>query len=81
MSQRGSSAKQFSSLGLPVLLGHSRKRFLGDITGVTEETDRDLATAVATAICFSKNIQFVRVHDVKATHQALKVAGAIDAAP
>ena len=67
----------FSSLGSPVLLGHSRKRFLGDITGMTEEMARDLASAVVTGLCASKNIDIVRVHDVAATRQALKVAMAI----
>lgn len=71
---------RFSSLELPVLLGHSRKRFLGDITGIPRETDRDLATAVVTALCCLKNIDIIRVHDVDATRQALKIVSAIAAA-
>lgn len=71
---------EFSKLGHPVLLGHSRKRFLGDITGKAEEMERDLASAVVTGICASKQIDIMRVHDVAATRQALKVARAIGSA-
>jgi dihydropteroate synthase len=66
-----------STLGLPVLLGHSRKRFLGEVTKIPREVDRDLATAVASALCIDKNIAIVRVHNVAATRQALLVAEAI----
>jgi len=69
--------KRFSSLGLPVLLGHSRKPFLGNITGITAEPDRDLATALVTALCSASTISMVRVHNVAATRQALQVAEAI----
>jgi len=70
----------FSSLGYPVLLGHSRKRFLGEITGMVEEMERDLASAVVTGLCATKNIDILRVHDVAATRQALKIAEAIRSA-
>mgnify|MGYP001814608895 CR=1 FL=1 len=68
----------FSQFGVPVLLAHSRKKFLGNITGVSEEQQRDLATAVVSALCASKNIDMVRVHDVAATRQALSISAAIE---
>jgi dihydropteroate synthase len=71
---------KFSSLNLPLLLGHSRKRFLGDITGIPAEAQRDLATAVVTALCASKKISIIRVHDVAATRQALLLAEAVQSA-
>jgi dihydropteroate synthase len=71
---------KFSSLRLPLLLGHSRKRFLGAITGIATEEERDLATAVITALCASKNISIVRVHNVTATRQALLLATALQSA-
>jgi len=71
---------KFSSLGVPVLLGHSRKRFLGDITGIDVEADRDLATAILTALCCTKNISIIRVHNVAATRQALLISEALQAA-
>ncbi|MFT5729050.1 MAG: dihydropteroate synthase [Desulforhopalus sp.] len=71
---------RFSQFGVPVLLAHSRKRFLGDVTGVTLEKDRDLATAVVSALSACKAIDMVRVHDVAATKQALDLAAAIETA-
>ena len=69
---------QFSAqLHLPLLLGHSRKRFLGEVTGIKEEAGRDTATAVAAALCADKGVAMVRVHNVAATRQALQVAAAI----
>ena len=71
---------KFSSLELPVLLGHSRKRFLGDITGVEHEAERDLASAVVSALCCTKGISIVRVHNVAATRQALHIADTLHSA-
>lgn len=71
---------RFSQFGVPVLLAHSRKRFLGDVTGVAQERERDLATAVVSALSACKKIDMVRVHDVAATRQALDLAAAIQAA-
>ena len=68
----------FSVLGQPVLLGHSRKRFLGDITGRPVE-ERDLATAVVSALAVTQGVSIVRVHDVASSKQAIRVAEAIDA--
>ena len=72
---------RFSELGLPVLLGHSRKRFLGDITGLDAATDRDLPTAVVSALAVTQGVAIIRVHDVASTRQALLVADAIRNAP
>jgi dihydropteroate synthase len=68
-----------STLGQPLLLGHSRKRFLGDITGKQVE-ERDLATAVVSAIAAMQGVSIVRVHDVLSSKQAIEIAEAIDAA-
>lgn len=67
---------QFSTLGCPVLLGHSRKRFMGDITGLDVEA-RDLPTAVISALALSQNVEIVRVHNVAASKHALAIANAI----
>lgn len=67
---------RFSQLGRPVLLGHSRKRFLGELTGLNAE-ERDLATAVVSALCLNKKVSLFRVHDVAATRQAIQIAQAI----
>lgn len=64
------------SLGRPVLVGPSRKRFLGAITGL-DVGDRDGATAVACVMAFERGARLFRVHHVAATRQALAVARAI----
>jgi len=70
----------FTRLGCPLLLAHSRKRFLGGLTGTTEPSERDLPTAVVAALAVAKGISMVRVHNIAATRQALIVAEAIAAA-
>ena len=68
--------ERLGELGTPVLLGHSRKRFLGDLTGL-EADQRDAITSVVSALSLDKNISVFRVHDVAATREAIKVARAI----
>lgn len=66
-------------LNCPILLGHSRKKFLGLLTGL-EAGDRDLPTAVVAALAVQQGIDIVRVHNVTACRQALQVAQAIQQA-
>jgi len=63
--------------GFPVLLGTSRKRFMGTICDVTEPSELVTATAVTTALGVMAGIQMFRVHDVKENRQAADVAWAI----
>jgi len=69
----------FKALGCPLLLGHSRKRFIEDITGLEVE-DRDLPTAVVSALSCAANVDIIRVHNVAATRQALQMTMAIQEA-
>lgn len=64
------------ALGQPVLVGTSRKRFLGAITG-REVEERDAATAASSAIALALGAHIVRVHDVAATIDAIRVGAAI----
>ncbi len=66
----------FSSLDRPVLLGASRKRFIGSVLGCTE-TDRELGTAVADAFAIAAGAHIIRVHDVAFHRDAVKMADAI----
>jgi dihydropteroate synthase len=61
--------------GLPVLVGASRKRFLGTLTGIKEPRERALPSAVAALLAVQAGAAIVRVHDVAETVQALRVAG------
>lgn len=71
---------KFRSLGQQVLLGHSRKSFLGLLTG-QEADQRDLSTAVVSALSVQSMVDIIRVHNVNATRQALQIAEAILEAP
>ena len=65
---------ELTSLGYPVLIGASRKRFLGKLLKADATTgDRDLATAVISNLAAQAGAWGVRVHDVPSTQLALSV--------
>lgn len=67
------------TLGFPVLVGASRKRFLGALLpDGAPVTDRDLPTAVVSALAARAGAWAVRVHDVRSTVRALSVVSAWD---
>jgi dihydropteroate synthase len=67
----------FHSLGCPMLLGASRKRFIGTISGAEKTQDR-MAGSVAVALAAAgQGAQILRVHDVRETVQALKIWAAV----
>ena len=68
---------QLVAIGYPVLLGTSRKRFMGSICNVSEPSQLVTATAVTTALGVMAGVTMFRVHDVKANRQAADVAWAI----
>jgi dihydropteroate synthase len=71
---------QLAARGMPVVVGTSRKSFLGRLTGVDVPEER-LAGSLASAVLAARDgARVLRVHDVAATVQALKVHQAIDAA-
>lgn len=68
---------ELHGLGLPLLVGVSRKSFLGTLTGVRDPHRRQLSTAVAVAECVRAGAQLLRVHDVAEMREALAVAEAL----
>jgi dihydropteroate synthase len=64
-------------LGFPVLVGASRKRFIGNLTGVEEAAERVYGTLAATVLAYEKGATLFRVHDVRANREALAVAEAV----
>jgi dihydropteroate synthase len=66
---------ELTALGRPLVIGTSRKSFLGRITG-RDVTERVHATAATTVIAFERGATVFRVHDVAATHDVLAVAAA-----
>lgn len=59
---------------IPVLLGPSRKKFIGDITNTPNPKDRDFVTGALVAACVSSGCDIVRVHDVNNCSKALRIA-------
>lgn len=72
--------ERFQTLGCPVLIGHSRKAFIGKLLDLAV-TERDQATAIISGLCTLKGAAIIRVHDVAATVQAVKLAAAVSNAP
>jgi len=62
---------------LPILMGPSRKKFLGDVTGRESPTDREWATCAISAISALQGANIIRAHNVKAVKDAVKVADSI----
>jgi dihydropteroate synthase len=70
---------EFSELGCPVLIGHSRKSFIGKLLN-TEVGERAVATAAVSVLCAVKGVSILRVHDVEKTVEAVRLAEAINKA-
>ena len=63
----------FHSLGFPVMLGVSRKRFIKDISGINDSSERLGGTISSGLYAMCQGVQILRVHDVNEVNQALKV--------
>ncbi|MFM5951619.1 MAG: dihydropteroate synthase [Micrococcales bacterium] len=73
---------KLEQLGYPILVGASRKRFIAGVIEPDEPAEvsnerRDLATAVLTALLLQRKIWGVRVHNVLATTDAIRVVAAL----
>ena len=69
--------RRLAILGFPVLVGVSRKRFIGEITRVDLAAERVFGTVGANVAALERGARLFRVHDVRASRQALDVAWAI----
>jgi dihydropteroate synthase len=67
---------EFRSLGYPVVVGASRKSFLGAVTGDRPVDDREEASLAAAVIAALRGAELVRAHDARGTHRALAVVHA-----
>lgn len=74
-------SERFIELGVPMLAGLSRKRMLGEITGRDVPAERLAASVAAHVIAVQRGARIVRVHDVAATVDALKLWQAVQAVP
>ena len=69
---------ELAKLGRPVLIGPSRKRFIGELTAQQTPAKRVGGTIAACLTAWRRGASIFRVHDVSAVRQALTVAGAIE---
>jgi dihydropteroate synthase len=67
---------RFESLGLPVMIGTSRKNFIGRLTG-RPEGDRLFGTAASVVVAILRGAHIVRVHDVKQLVEVARITDAI----
>ena len=70
---------QFRACERPVLIGVSRKAFIGTVTGAREAADRLPGSLACACAAVAQGAQIIRTHDVAATHQALRLTEAIHA--
>ncbi len=69
---------EITALGRPVVVGASRKRFLGRLLGDTEATTGPLAAGIAAAVtAYERGATILRVHDVRPHVEALAVAASV----
>jgi dihydropteroate synthase len=71
----------FHGLGCPVLLGASRKRFIGDVTGTPVAADRVPGSLAVAVLAIGQGVQILRVHDVAETRAARDMWQAVTCAP
>ena len=73
--------RRFTELGVPVLAGLSRKKTIGDLSGRADPRDRVFGSVAAHLVAAQNGAAILRVHDVAATVDALKVWNAVAAVP
>jgi len=69
---------KFVAAGYRVLVGTSRKRFIGQITGKEKPAERIFGSAATVALCAAAGVSIVRVHDVAEMVDIVKVANAVN---
>tara|TARA_B100000427_G_C15200315_1_gene459993 strand:- start:217 stop:633 length:417 start_codon:yes stop_codon:yes gene_type:complete len=63
----------FHSLGFPIMLGISRKRFIKDLSGKNDSKDRIGGTISSSLFSMMQGVQILRVHDVNEVNQSIKI--------
>lgn len=66
-----------AELGYPLMIGASRKRFIGHLLGVESTDDRDIATAILSGLVTQRGANVIRVHNVRLSRQAALLSSAI----
>ena len=63
----------FHSLGFPILVGNSRKKFIKDLSGKNDSKSRIGGTVASSIYLMMQGVQILRVHDVNEVNQSIKV--------
>ncbi len=63
----------YHSLGLPILLGVSRKKFIKEVSGINDSISRTGGTVSSCIFAMMQGVQILRVHDVNEIKQSIKV--------
>ena len=72
--------ERLAAWGYPVVVGASRKRFIGQLTGAKQPSHRVFGSVGAAVAAYERGARILRVHDVSPTRHALDVVAAIRAA-
>ncbi len=67
----------FMDYGYPILIGASRKRFIGDILNINEPKERDIGTLAISCLCSQLGVQLIRVHNVELNSTIIKMSDTI----
>ena len=68
---------EMKRFGLPILVGASRKSFIGHVLGLPDPADRMEGTLAISALCADREVEIVRVHDVLENRRAVLMADAV----
>ena len=63
----------FHSLGYPIMLGVSRKKFIKDLSGINDTKERIGGTVSSSLYAMMQGVQIIRVHNVNEVNQSIKV--------
>lgn len=72
-----SNLEKLRALGCPLMIGHSRKRFIGELCNLADPKTRDAAT-LGLSVALAGRVEWLRVHDAIGHAQAFKLLGNID---
>ncbi len=72
---------KFVATGYRVLVGTSRKSFIGKITGKKNPSDRIFGTAATVALCAASGVSITRVHDISQMYDVIKITNALHKRP
>lgn len=68
---------RFVALGQPVMVGASRKSFIGQVLGIEDPTQRDAGSLACAAVAVMAGVSIVRAHEIRSTVETVRLAAAV----